>query len=59
VLVDDDKRTVRVDNADGSYIELSPQTVRLHAETDLVIEAPGHGITVRAGSVDFEQAGGL
>jgi phage baseplate assembly protein gpV len=59
VLVDDDKRTLRVDNADGSFIELAPDTVRLHAATDLVIEAPGHGITVRADTVDFEHAGGL
>ncbi|MET7418586.1 phage baseplate assembly protein V [Dactylosporangium sp. NPDC005555] len=61
IVVDDEERSLRVETADGSYLHLAPDTVRLHAATDLVLEAPGHGITVKARSVDFEHAviGGL
>jgi uncharacterized protein involved in type VI secretion and phage assembly len=57
VVIDDGKKSVRVENAGGSYVELGRGRMRLHATTDLVIEAPGQGITVRARSVDFERAG--
>jgi hypothetical protein len=56
IVVDDDARLVRVENEAGSFLELGPDRMRLHAATDLVIEAPGKEITVRARSVDFEQA---
>lgn len=56
IAVDDDAGLVRVENERGSFLELGPDRLRLHAATDLVIEAPGQGITVRARSVDFEQA---
>jgi phage protein D/phage baseplate assembly protein gpV len=56
VVVDDAGGLVRVENQGGSFLELGPDRLRLHATTDLVIEAPGQGITVRARSVDFEQA---
>jgi phage protein D/phage baseplate assembly protein gpV len=57
IVIDDSERVVRVQNQAGSYVELGPDRMRLHATTDLVIEAPGSGITVRARSVDFERAG--
>jgi uncharacterized protein involved in type VI secretion and phage assembly len=56
IVVDDEERSLRVETADGSYLHLAPDVVRLHATTDLVLEAPGHAITVKARSVDFEQA---
>jgi phage protein D/phage baseplate assembly protein gpV len=56
IVVDDAQHTVRVENRAGSYVELAPGTVRLHATTDLVIDAPGHGLTIRAATVDFEHA---
>ena len=56
VVLDDEARSVRLADPAGSYVELAPGTVRLHAKTDLVVEAPGHAITIRAGSVDFEHA---
>ena len=56
IVVDDVNRRVRVENAGGSYVELDPETVRLHATTDLVIDAPGHALTIRAATVDFEHA---
>jgi len=62
IVVDDAEKSLRVETADGSYLQLAPDVVRLHAATDLVLEAPGHAITVKARSVDFEHAiipGGL
>jgi uncharacterized protein involved in type VI secretion and phage assembly len=56
VVVDDANRLLRIENEAGSVIELGPSLLRLHAATDLVIEAPGRAITVRASSVDFEHA---
>lgn len=56
IVVDDEERSLRVETADGSYLQLAPDVVRLHAATDLVLEAPGHGITVKARTVDFEHA---
>lgn len=56
LVADDDKRTLRLGNDDGSYLELAPDKVVLHAKADLTIEAPGRGITVRAASVDFDWA---
>jgi phage baseplate assembly protein gpV len=56
IVVDDGAHSVKVENKGGSYVELAPGTVRLHATTDLVIDAPGHALTIRAASVDFEHA---
>ncbi|MDI1463781.1 phage baseplate assembly protein V [Catellatospora sp. KI3] len=56
VVVDDAEKSITLTNADGSRLELSPSTVRLLARTDLVIEAPGHKLSIRAASVDFERA---
>jgi len=47
---------VRAGNSDGSFIELASRGVRLHAEADLEIEAPGKAVTIRGKSIDFESA---
>lgn len=54
IVVDDAERLVRVENQGRSFVEFGRDRTRLHAETDLVIEAPGKGITIRAQTVDFE-----
>jgi phage baseplate assembly protein gpV/phage protein D len=56
IVVDDTEHSVRVANRGGSFVELTPDLLRLHASSDLVVEAPGKGITIRAGTVDFQQA---
>ena len=56
IVLDDDEHRIRIRNRAGSFVELAPDVVRLHAATDLVLEAPGHAITVRAKTVDFAQA---
>jgi hypothetical protein len=37
-------------------VELGPDLMRLSSATDLVIEAPGRALRVRARTVDFEEA---
>lgn len=56
IVVDDAEHSLRLENKAGSYVELTPDTLRLHAAGDLVIDAPGKAMTLRAASVDFEHA---
>lgn len=56
IVIDDADKSITLANADGSSLELAPGKVRLLARTDLVIEAPGHNLAIRAASVDFERA---
>lgn len=56
ITLDDDRSVLRVEDATGSSVELSPDAVTLHAAVDLTIEAPGRAMRIRATSVDFEQA---
>jgi len=53
--LDDSKKIVRLENSDGSYIEMSPEKVMLHAQRDLQIEAPGRNLVIKANKVDFQQ----
>ncbi len=54
IQLDDSGTLIRLENADGSYIEMAPGKVHLHAETDLEIEAPGQSIVIRGKSIDFQ-----
>jgi phage protein D/phage baseplate assembly protein gpV len=54
VVIDDAAHSLRLADRTGSFVELAPGAVRLHAQTDLVVEAPGHALTIRAATVDFE-----
>jgi len=54
--LDDSRKLVRLENSDGSYIELAPEKVRLHSEADLEVEAPGRSVVLRGSSVDFQKA---
>jgi phage baseplate assembly protein V len=56
VTLDDEGSRLRVENDAGSFVELAPGEVRLHAATDLLIEAPGHALVIQAASVDFRSA---
>lgn len=56
LLLDAGRRRVRLENGRGSSLELAPGTVRLHAATDLVLEAPGRRVTIRGEAIDFERA---
>lgn len=56
-VIDDDGK-MRLQNETGSFVELTPDVMTLHAATDLVIEAPGKAMRIRANTVDFQQATG-
>lgn len=56
IVVDDGGRTLRLANDAGSYLEMTPELTTLHSAADLVIQAPGRGVVVRARSVDFLRA---
>lgn len=53
--LDDGHRSIRLENSDGSYCELSPQKVCIHAAVDLEIEAPGQRVVIRGKNIDFER----
>jgi uncharacterized protein involved in type VI secretion and phage assembly len=55
MIFDDTNKKLRVENSDGSFIEMSPEKVHLHSQRDLEIEAPGRAIRIKANTVDFEQ----
>lgn len=56
VCVDDASKTIRIEDATGSFVELGPEQVVVHAATDLLLDAPGQAVRIRAKAVDFETA---
>jgi phage baseplate assembly protein gpV/phage protein D len=54
--LDDAGRRLRLEDEAGSYIELGPERVLLHAAVDLDIAAPGRAVTIRGQSIDFDRA---
>jgi uncharacterized protein involved in type VI secretion and phage assembly len=54
IRLDDSDRSVRLENSEGSFVELLPDKVMLHAATDLEIEAPGRSIVIRGAKIDFQ-----
>lgn len=55
VRLDDAAQTVRVEDSHGSYVELSPDRVLVHATTRLELDAPGQAVVIRGASIDFER----
>jgi phage protein D/phage baseplate assembly protein gpV len=53
--LDDVKLAGRLEISSGSYIELGPDKVLLHARADLEIEAPGRSIIIRGKGIDFQE----
>jgi len=56
VRLDDAKKSLRLENADGSYLDITPQKVSLHSEGNIEIEAPGRSILIRGKAINFEEA---
>jgi len=46
----------RVGNRGGSFVDLTSNLCRIHAETDLEIEAPGNTVVIRGQFINFERA---
>ena len=51
----DENHTLRLEDSLGSYLQLSPGVVRLHAETALELEAPGQALRIEAATIDFRR----
>ncbi len=56
VRLDASGGTLALTNGQGSQLELTGSVSRLSSAKPLVIEAPGQSITIRAASVNFEEA---
>jgi phage baseplate assembly protein gpV len=56
VRMDDSSSSIRLENSGGSYVELTPNRMTLHAATDLTLQAPGRSISIQAKAIDFERA---
>jgi phage baseplate assembly protein V len=53
--LDDAKSALRLGDSSGSFVEMTPRGVKLHAEVPLTIEAPGQPIVVLGDAVDFRR----
>lgn len=56
VSLDGSGHELSLTDGHGSQISLAPDLLRITSATDLVIEAPGRALRVRAKTVDFEEA---
>ena len=56
IRLDDAKELVRIENQHGSFVELTPQQVRVHAHGNLHLAAPGHTVTIAGKAINFEEA---
>jgi uncharacterized protein involved in type VI secretion and phage assembly len=55
VVLDDARKLLRLQDPTGSFLELGPDGVHLHAAAPLTLEAPGKAIVIRGDAVDFER----
>jgi phage baseplate assembly protein V len=55
IRLDDGATSIRMEDKTGSYVELSPKKVSVHAAVDLEIEAPGKGIVITGSTIDFRK----
>lgn len=56
IVLDAAEPGLRISNGHGSVVELGPEVFRISSATDLLLEAPGSALLIRARSVDFEEA---
>lgn len=55
ISFDDVKQILRMENSDGSFVEMSPEKVSFFSRRDLEIAAPGHAILIKGKTIDFER----
>jgi phage baseplate assembly protein gpV len=56
VRLDDTNKSLRLENADGSYLEITPKVLSLHSQAKIEIDAPGQTILIRGKAINFEEA---
>ncbi|HEV7238846.1 MAG TPA: phage baseplate assembly protein V [Thermoanaerobaculia bacterium] len=54
--LDDTRDSIRIENKQGSFIEMLPDKMTVHAATHLDVEAPGSTVTIRGKLINFERA---
>jgi uncharacterized protein involved in type VI secretion and phage assembly len=52
---DDAKKSLRLENTSGSYLEFTPDKVSLHSAADMEITAPGKKMTIAADTINFRR----
>ena len=55
ICLDDGRNLIHIEDSSGSYLDLAPSKVKVHAAADLEIEAPGRAVTIRGQRIDFER----
>ncbi len=55
IRLDDGGQAIRLENHQGSFVELAPGRLKVHAETDLELEAPGKNVVIRGQRIDFQR----
>jgi phage baseplate assembly protein gpV len=53
--LDDEGRSLRLEDSTGSVLEMTPQRVRLTSKVALELEAPGQAVVIRGNTVDFQR----
>jgi phage baseplate assembly protein gpV/phage protein D len=53
--LDDTRDAIRLENKAGSYVEMLPDRMLVHAASDLDLEAPGRTVTIRGNLINFER----
>lgn len=56
IELDGDEKIIRLDADEGDTLTLGGEQTKLHSARDMVIEAPGKTLKIRAARVEFEQA---
>ena len=56
VVLDGAAGSLRLEDGQGSVVELTPEGLHIHAQTRLVLEAPGQEVLIRGGRINFERA---
>ena len=54
IRLDDQGKTIHLEDSKGNSVTLGPDRLRVHAEVDMVLEAPGQSVTIRGRAIDFE-----
>ncbi len=56
IRLDDGRNAIHIEDSTGSYMEFSPEQVRLHCKVGMTLEAPGLPIVIQGKSIDFKEA---
>jgi uncharacterized protein involved in type VI secretion and phage assembly len=55
LVLDDARKTLRLQDPTGNFLQMGPDGVQLHAAVPLTLEAPGRDIIISSDAVDFRR----